>query len=114
MKILYVDDESINLKVFKLVFGKRNEVITADDGFMGLEKLKENPDVNVVVSDMRMPHLNGVEFIKKAKMQYPEIRYYIFTGYEINEEIEQAIKENYVLQCFNKPLGLKELEKLLS
>jgi two-component system response regulator (stage 0 sporulation protein F) len=70
--ILYVDDEQVNLRIFEINFRKRYNVITAVSGEQGLEKLEENGDIIVVVSDMKMPGMNGIEFIKKAREKiYP-------------------------------------------
>ena len=71
VKILYVDDEIINLQLFEINFSKNYNVIIADNGFSGLEILENNPDISVVISDMKMPNMNGLEFIKKAKSSNP-------------------------------------------
>ena len=71
IKILYVDDEQINLKLFIIGMRKNYDVITAENGLIGLEILAKNEDTKIVVSDMRMPKMNGLEFIKEAKRKYP-------------------------------------------
>ena len=67
-------------------------MITAKSGEAGLEALQNNAnDIIVVISDMRMPGMSGLEFIKKAKAQYKHIAYYILTAYSfINEEVDLA------------------------
>ncbi|HCX99748.1 MAG TPA: two-component system response regulator, partial [Bacteroidales bacterium] len=62
ISVLYVDDEPINLRLFELNFKNAFNVTTALSGFDGLEILKNNPDIPVVVSDMRMPKMDGIEF----------------------------------------------------
>jgi response regulator RpfG family c-di-GMP phosphodiesterase len=64
-KILYVDDESINLQLFEINFSKKYEVLTADYGIKGLEVLIDNPDIRVVVSDMKMPNMKRLLFCCK-------------------------------------------------
>jgi len=113
-KILYVDDESINLLLFEINFRKKYEVLTADNGIKGLEVLNNNPDVLVVVSDMKMPNMNGIEFIKQAKEKHPDIKYYILTGFEITEEIQEAIKLKLILKYFRKPFNMKEIDTAIS
>ena len=79
--ILYVDDEDMNLFLFKSNFGKKYPVFTANSGPEGLKVLEENDDkIIVVISDMSMPGMNGVEFIMKAQQKYPLIGYFILTG----------------------------------
>ena len=58
--ILYVDDEDVNLMLFELNFKKKFNVLTALNGEKGLEILKDNNNVEVVISDMKMPGMNGI------------------------------------------------------
>ena len=109
-KILYVDDESINLKLFKLIFSEKYEVFTAENGMQGLEVLANNHDIAIVVSDMKMPGMNGIEFIKTSKPIYPEISYFILTGYEITNEIQEALYTGLIIKYFRKPLNKSEID----
>ena len=72
MKILYVDDEFINLEIFEINFSEKYEVFTALDAKSGLEVLAKESGIVVVISDMRMPEMNGIDFIKIAKSQFPD------------------------------------------
>jgi len=107
--ILYVDDETINLQIFEINFRKKYKVITAMSGKEGLEKLEGHNDILVVVSDMKMPGMNGIEFIKKAKETHEHVVYFILTGFDITEEISDAIKDNTINQYFRKPFNMKEI-----
>ena len=109
INLLYVDDELINLELFRLTFKLDFNVITAESGFNGLEILKANPEINIVISDMKMPGMNGLEFISIAKNQYNNIPYFILTGYEITDEISDAINTNLINNYFQKPFDKKEL-----
>ena len=71
--ILYVDDEELNLELFKINFNKEYNVITAESGKKGLEMLFAFPEIKIVISDMRMPGMSGIEFISIAKREYPGI-----------------------------------------
>lgn len=104
-RILYVDDEVLNLTVFQLTFKNQYEVITAKNGLEGLQSLDANPDVYAVISDMKMPEMNGIEFIKKANSKYPEKKYFILTGFSITDEIKQALDEGLILEYFQKPFN---------
>lgn len=109
-KILYVDDELINLQLFDINFRNKYEVFTADNGMKGLEILANNIDILVVVSDMKMPNMNGIEFIKTAKSIYPTIKFYILTGFEITQEIQEAITSNLIIKYFMKPFNINEID----
>ena len=109
--ILYVDDEEPNLFLFQAVFEKKYNVLTAISGEVGLEILKEaNTQIIVVVSDMSMPEMNGLEFIRKAREQFKNIAYFILTGYGWNREIEEALQQNIVKRFFTKPFKTEEIQ----
>jgi len=110
ISILYVDDEPINLMMFQIGFERKFKVKTAESGFEGLKYLKSNPEIQIVISDMKMPGMNGIEFIKQAKNDFPYISFYILTGFEITDEITKAINEKLILKYFRKPLDLKAIE----
>ncbi|MDP4210763.1 MAG: response regulator [Bacteroidota bacterium] len=110
IKILYVDDEPLNLMLFKSIFAKKYFVFTAESGMAGLSVLQETPDVDVVISDMRMPKMSGLEFILKAKELYPHIYFYILTGYEITPEIRKYLNSGLISRYFQKPFDMKEID----
>lgn len=113
ISVLYVDDEPINLKLFGLNFQRTFNVTTALSGFEGLEILKKNKDIPVVVSDMRMPNMDGLEFIAKAKQEFPNIVFYLLTGYDITEEIADALNNRLIAKYFRKPSNYKEIESTI-
>jgi two-component system response regulator (stage 0 sporulation protein F) len=108
-KILYIDDEPTNLLLFQINFEKRFNVITGLSGFDGLELLNTHQDITVVISDMKMPLMNGIQFIQKARILYPEIVYFILTGFEITIEIEDALKNGIICEYFQKPFKINEI-----
>jgi len=109
--ILYLDDEEVNLFIFRANFKNKFNVITSSSPKEALLKLEKHKDqIIVVISDMRMPVMNGVEFIVKARQIHDSIFYYILTGFDFNEEIEKALKENLIHKLFNKPFDVKEIE----
>lgn len=112
--ILYVDDERINLMLLELNFKEKYNVLTSLSGADGLKTLQEHPEISLVISDMKMPEMNGIEFITKAKSKYPHITFFILTGYQILPEIEDALNSGLILKCFNKPLNIPEMERTIS
>jgi len=71
-KILIVDDDATNRKLLSIVLSKKPEikVIEAENGSDALNKL--TPDVSVILLDIFMPVMNGIEFLKNIKMERPE------------------------------------------
>ena len=110
--ILYVDDEKINLTLFELSFDPMYNVISAISGEEGLLKLEDHKDdIIVVISDMRMPKMNGIEFIKEARKEHLNIAYFILTAFDYNEEIDDAFKKNIIQKFFSKPFKIKEIQE---
>lgn len=109
--ILYLDDEDVNLFIFKANFQSKFNVITANSPEQALVELENNKDqIIVAISDMRMPIMSGIDFIRKARETHDNIFYYILTGFDYNEEIESALKEELIQKFFSKPFDAKEIE----
>jgi two-component system chemotaxis response regulator CheY len=67
-KVLVVDDSALIHQMYKMVLMRyRCEIINALNGQDGLDKLAQHPDINLILLDINMPVLNGIEFIKKVK-----------------------------------------------
>ena len=117
-KILYVDDEKPNLMLFEINYSDRYQVLQAVNGMEGLEVYSRNSDIKVVISDMKMPLMNGLEFISRVREINPEAKCYILTGYSINDEIKEFISKGLILDCLTKPLDFaqfgKELDRLVT
>ena len=108
-KILNVDDEPINGLLFSSIFKNKYEVLTAQSGLSGLKILEENMDIKVVISDMKMPGMNGIEFTKKVKELYPFLSCFILSGYDITSEITQLIDDGLIIKYFQKPIQIDEI-----
>jgi two-component system chemotaxis response regulator CheY len=83
-KILVVDDEEEVRKTIKLQLkGTGMEVLEAEDGEKGIEILdSENAlDIDVIICDVRMPKINGVEAVAYFRKEYPAIPVIVLTGY---------------------------------
>lgn len=108
-KVLYVDDESINLFLFEKMFDKYFDLICAGSGMEALEILKNDSNIGLVFADMNMPVMNGVEFIKEAKVDRPDISFLILTAYMMNKEISEAIDEGLIIECMHKPFDREKI-----
>ena len=102
-KILFVDDEKQMLTALNRVFrGKAYTVFTANSGQEALEVL-ENETMDVIVSDMRMPEMDGATFLAKSVDLHPTSRRILLTGYSDQESTVRAINEGQVHQYIMKP-----------
>ncbi len=111
--ILYVDDEEINLLLFEINFKEKYNVIGTDSPIKALQILKSNHNISVVISDMRMPEMDGIQFIKKAKKKFPKICYFILTGYDITNEISEALDSKLIVFYFKKPFNMKKIDNTI-
>lgn len=114
IKIMYVDDEVLNRQLFALNFNRKYEVIIAESGISALNLLEEHLDTIIVISDMKMPMMTGIEFIQKAKVKYPDIKYFILTGYDITDEILKALDTKLILRYFRKPFDVNEIDNAIN
>lgn len=106
IKILYVDDEKLNLMIFESFFSEEYEIFTALNGKRALELLVENPEIRFVFSDLQMPEMNGVEFIRTAKEIYPKKMYYLASGFAIDTPaIQEAMEIKLIVKYLRKPIN---------
>lgn len=112
--ILYVDDEKINLMLFQKIMEKSYIVLTAENAQEGLNVLESHPEVNYVISDMRMPGLSGLDFIREVKKVYRDMACYILTGYSINESLQLAVNSGLILDCWTKPADFESIHRALT
>jgi response regulator RpfG family c-di-GMP phosphodiesterase len=110
LKVLYVDDEELNIMLFNINFSKKYEVFTALSGAEGLEVLDKEDEIAIVLSDLKMPALDGLGFIQQAKDKFPDKKYFLLTGFENTPEIQAAIDSGLILKYFRKPFDMEEIE----
>lgn len=103
--ILCVDDELNILSAMKRLFRPSGyRVITADSGAKGLELIEqEKGNINVVISDMRMPNMNGAEFLTAVRQKYPDIMRILLTGYSDMDSTVDAINDGQIYRYVSKP-----------
>lgn len=106
IELLYIDDEEINLLLFEANFKNHFQILTAFSAFEGLEIMAHTPQIGVVICDLKMPGMNGLEFISKAKSLYPNTLFYILSGYDATPEISTAIDAGLIEKHFLKPFDL--------
>ena len=104
-KILCVDDEESILKGFQLNLRKDFEVHLASDGLEGLEVFERENDFAVVLSDMRMPQMDGATMLAEIKKRNPEVVTVLLTGYTDFESAMAAVNEGNVFRMLSKPLS---------
>jgi HD-like signal output (HDOD) protein len=110
-KVLFVDDEINILRALRReLFQSDFEVLTATSGPEGLEILKKEK-VNVVVSDVKMPDMDGIQFLKIVKERYPHINRVILSGFVEQSLVVSSIIQGIATTYFAKPWDIEVLKR---
>jgi CheY-like chemotaxis protein len=112
-KVLYVDDEPSNLLVFKAQFKKSMDVRTASSGEEALAIL-EGEEIPVVLSDQRMPKMNGAELLAEVRKRHPHAVRMIVTAFTDFDQVLRSINESHVERYITKPWNPAELHSVIS
>ncbi|MBV8124125.1 MAG: response regulator, partial [Paucibacter sp.] len=102
--ILFVDDEPSILSALKRLFRPEGySIFTAESGMAGLETMRTH-SVDVVISDMRMPEMDGAAFLEKVRNEFPNTVRILLTGYaDINSTVS-AINKGEIHKYISKPI----------
>jgi response regulator RpfG family c-di-GMP phosphodiesterase len=112
ISILYVDDEANNLIAFRAVYRTKYTIFTALSGLEGLEILNEH-NINIVITDQRMPNMTGVEFLEKVIELHPAPIRILLTGYTDMSAIIDAVNKGSIYHYLNKPWDEEELDDII-
>ena len=105
---LVVDDEPDILDAIRRMFRNDYRVLKAQSAAEGLE-IVESEQVQVVMTDQRMPRMTGIEFLTRLREQHPHIVRVLFTGYSDIDNVIDAINEGHVYRYISKPWKPAEL-----
>jgi DNA-binding NtrC family response regulator len=101
--VLCVDDEPRVLDGLKLTLGRSIDVSTARSGPEGLALLKQMAGAAVVISDMRMPGMDGAAFLTKVREQWPDSTRLLLTGEAGRDAAVAAVNEGQIFRFLTKP-----------
>lgn len=113
-RVLVVDDEDSIRSLLRMTLAQAGyDVEEAEDGGRAVEVLNsgDNPlMVDVIICDIRMPRINGVEAIAYFRAQYPSLPVIVLTGYH-DEQLACSLRKQGVVECLEKPA---ERERILT
>ena len=112
-KILCVDDEESILKGFQLNLRKDFELHLASNGTEGLEVFDREQGFALVLSDMRMPQMDGATMLSEIKKRDPEVVTVLLTGHTDFESAMSAVNEGSIFRMLSKPCPPEMLIKVL-
>lgn len=107
--ILCVDDEIDNVEALERLFRRKYNVFKATSAEEGLEILKQEP-VSLIISDQRMPHMTGVEFLEKSIKIQPDPARILLTGYTDIDSVIAAINSGQIYRYVTKPWDSNDLQ----
>jgi CheY-like chemotaxis protein len=102
-KLLVVDDEQDNLDLLYRTFRKEFTVFRADGGVKALEILEQEGEMATIISDQRMPEMNGTEFLSLTVSDFPDTMRIVLTGYTDIADLIDAINSGQVHKYITKP-----------
>lgn len=111
--VLFVDDEPRVLSSMRALFRRDYNVHLANSGAEALAML-ETTDVDVIVSDQRMPGMTGVDVLKACKDRAPRAMRILLTGYADRDAIEASINEGEVFRYLTKPCARETLQETVA
>ena len=115
IRILCVDHEKNILKSLKRLFLDDDyEVLAASSGDEGIDKLQKISPIQIVISDYRMPGMNGINFLQDVYKKWPETIRIALSGYADIATIIDAINEGHIYKFIPKPWNDQELKISIS
>ena len=111
--ILFVDDDSNLLEGYKRQLRKRFQMVTALGGREGLEIVDTKGPFAVIVSDMRMPEMDGVQFLAEIKKRHPDSVRMMLTGNADLHTAVEAVNEGNIFRFLTKPCSSDTITRAL-
>ena len=108
-RILFVDDEPLVLEGLRRSLYREFNTDMAEGPEAGLEKIRKEAAYNVIVSDMRMPVMDGADFLSRVRTLAPDSIRVMLTGYADMETAMRAVNDGRIFRFLNKPCSAEDL-----
>ncbi|MEA5507075.1 SpoIIE family protein phosphatase [Halotia wernerae UHCC 0503] len=113
LKLMVVDDERDNLDLLYRTFRRDFQVYKADNALSALEILDKEGEMAVIISDQRMPEMNGTEFLSHTVERFPDTIRILLTGFTDVEDLVDAINSGQVFKYITKPWNPEQLKVIV-
>ncbi|MDH4247973.1 MAG: response regulator, partial [Deltaproteobacteria bacterium] len=110
ISVLFVDDEEDIRISFQDRFEDQFSVKLASDGREALQILEQDSSIDVVVTDIRMPNMDGLEMIKRARERTPDLGFIVVSGHGDTEDVITALRLG-ARNFLRKPYSFTDLEE---
>ncbi len=101
--LLVDDEENIRRALTRVLRREGYTILQAGSGAQALELLQAHPETGVILSDQRMPHMTGIEFLSQARRMYPDMVRIVLSGYTNLNTVTDAINQGEIYKFFTKP-----------
>ena len=112
-RVLFVDDDPMLLASMQRCLGMQFDMAIAESGPEALRIIDSGAVFSVIVTDMRMPVMNGVEFIERARAETPHSVFLMLTGNQDVQTAVQAVNEGGVARFLNKPCDPSDIAEAI-
>ncbi len=115
-KILICDDEEGIRESLKLILGDHYDLIAVDSGEMALKVLSHGKDIRVILLDIKMPKIHGLNILQEIKNKFPHVKIIMVTGYNSVETAAEATRlgaNGYIVKPFKSQEILETVKKNL-
>lgn len=103
LRLMVVDDEPDNLDLLYRTFRRDFQVYKASNALTALEILDKEGEMAVIISDQRMPDMNGTELLSRTVERFPDTIRILLTGFTDVEDLVEAINSGQVFKYITKP-----------
>ncbi|GGF81909.1 response regulator [Azorhizobium oxalatiphilum] len=113
--LLIVDDEPEYLdEVLEALAFEGFTAFSAANGLAAVEMLRHHPDIHVVVTDIRMPEMDGIALIQAARSEFDgrDLQFIVVTGHGSKIDVDRA-KAAGARECLSKPLAVEALQRAI-
>lgn len=114
LKLLVVDDEPDNLDLLYRTFHRDFKVFKAESGAEALALLEAQGEMAIIISDQRMPQMDGTEFLSRTVERFPDTIRMVLTGYTDVEDLVSAINSGKVFKYITKPWSPTKLKEIVA
>jgi len=112
LRVLYVDDEEINLELFELTFRKEFEIFKTHSPLEAISIYKEN-SIDVVVTDLKMPEMSGIDLIHQIRQIKPNQNCILLSGYYEPQLLQDPKINSAIFHYVTKPFRKHNLIELI-
>lgn len=107
--ILYVEDSQIVREAFIAFFENFHNIYEAKNGLEGLKLFDEIKDIELIITDLSMPEMNGLEMIKKIREVNQDIKIYALTAFFDDKKYINECENQNVTRIISKPMNVNKM-----